>query len=72
MLPLVPGLKKKKIKKSNFVGWINKDHILDQESAVVEVSSKFPRRVMAAAAFQSPMPLLGSSQQESRTGNSIS
>lgn len=50
-------------KKRNFVGWRNIDHVLDQESEIVEVSREFPRRVMAVAAFQSPMPLSGSSQQ---------
>lgn len=55
----MPGL----LKKSNFVGWRNKDHILDQESVIVEVSREFPRRVMAVAAFQSLMPLSGISQQ---------
>lgn len=59
MLPFVPGL----LKKFNFNGWRNKDRILDRASVIVEVSSEFPRRVMAAAAFQSPMPLSRSNQQ---------
>lgn len=59
MLSLVPGL----LKKSSFVGWRNKDPVFDRESVIVEVSSKFPRRVMAAAAVQNLVALSGSSQQ---------
>lgn len=60
VLLLVPGLLKKR---QNLFAWRNKDHLLDQESVIVEVGGELPRRVMAVPPFQSTSCLWRSSCQ---------